>query len=102
MDASIHACDIASAGWKSWHDISWVKVYQSVAKLQTRIAKAVKAEEWRKVRTLQKLLIRSTSAKALAVRKVTENRGRKTPGVDKQTWNTPETKWNAVGNLGKR
>lgn len=100
MDASQFDCDIASTGWKSWHDISWVKVYQAVARIQTRIAKAAKAGEWRKVRSLQRLLTKSTGAKVLAVRRVTENRGRKTPGVDKQTWSTPEEKWQAVDALG--
>jgi RNA-directed DNA polymerase len=100
MDASQHDCDIASTVWKTWHDISWVKVYQTVARTQARIAKAAKAGEWRKVRSLQRLLTKSTGAKALAVRRVTENRGRKTPGVDKQTWSTPEEKWQAVDALG--
>lgn len=102
MDASQHDCDVASTAWQSWHDVSWVKVHQVVARLQTRIAKAAKAGEWRKVRALQRLLTKSTGAKALAVRRVTENQGRKTPGVDKQTWDTPEAKWNAVVDLGNR
>ena len=100
MDASQYDCDIASTGWKSWHDISWVKIYQTVARIQARIAKAAKAGEWQKVRSLQRLLTKSTGAKALAVRRVTENRGRKTPGVDQQTWSTPEEKWQAVNGLG--
>lgn len=99
MDASHQDCDVVSAAWKSWHEVEWVKVYQVVARLQTRIAKAAKAEDWRKLRTLQKLLTKSTAAKALAVRRVTENRGRKTPGIDNQTWSTPETKWTAVEDL---
>ena len=102
MDASQQDCDVASAAWASWHDISWIKVHQVVARLQTRIAKAAKASEWRKVRTLQRLLTKSTGAQALAVRRVTENQGRKTPGVDQQTWSTPETKWMAVKDLGSK
>lgn len=102
MDAAHFHCDVASATWKSWHDISWSDTYRVVARLQTRIAKAVAAGEWRTVRSLQRLLVRSTSAKALAVRRVTENRGRKTPGVDGQTWSTPETKWQAVNALGNK
>jgi RNA-directed DNA polymerase len=39
------------------------------------------------------------SAKALAVKRVTENQGRKTPGIDRQTWSTPDDKWQAVGTL---
>ncbi|MFA5598459.1 MAG: reverse transcriptase N-terminal domain-containing protein, partial [Pusillimonas sp.] len=100
MDAMLFNCDVASATWQSWHGIPWSDVNQVVARLQARIAKAAKAGEWRKVRSLQRLLTKSTSAKALAVRRVTENRGRKTPGVDQQTWSTPEDKWNAVVNLG--
>lgn len=102
MDASQHDCDIASTGWRTWHDVEWVKVYQAVARLQARIAKAVKAGEWRKARSLQRLLIKSAGAKALAVRRVTENRGRKTPGVDGQTWSTPDEKWLAVTGLSTK
>ena len=100
MDAMQFDCDVASPAWQSWHDIEWVKMYQVVARLQTRIAKAAKAGEWRTVRALQRLLTKSTSAKALAVRRVTENQGRKTPGVDQQTWDTPDKKWKAVVGLG--
>lgn len=102
MDASQSDCDITSTGWTSWHDITWVKVHQAVARIQARIAKAAKAGEWRKVRSLQRLLTKSTGAQALAVRRVTENRGRKTPGVDRQTWSTPEEKWQAVNDLGRK
>jgi RNA-directed DNA polymerase len=35
----------------------------------------------------------------LAVKRVTENQGRKTPGIDRQTWSTPDDKWQAVGTL---
>lgn len=100
MDAAQFGCDVASAAWQSWHDVSWVKVHQVVARLQARIAKAAKTGEWRKARALQKLLTRSSSAKALAVRRVTENQGRNTPGVDQQTWGTPDEKWRAVVGLG--
>ena len=102
MDATQFNCDVASTAWQSWHEIQWVKAYQVVARLQTRITKAAKAGEWRKVRALQRLLTKSSSAKALAVRRVTENQGRKTPGVDKQTWDTPEAKWKAVVDLGNK
>lgn len=48
------------------------------------------------------MLTRSFSAKATAVRRVTENNGRRTPGVDKQTWSTPEAKWNALNRLKRK
>ena len=100
MDAVQLGCDVASTTWQSWHQIPWSDAHQVVARLQTRIAKAAKAGEWRKVRSLQGLLTRSTSAKALAVRRVTENRGRKTPGVDGRCWDTPDDKWHAVKSQG--
>lgn len=99
MDAS--DCDVASTNWGHWHGIPWQDVSQVVGRLQARIAKAAKAENWRLVRQLQRLLTRSTSARALAVRRVTENRGRNTPGIDRQTWSTPDSKWHAVVNLGQ-
>lgn len=102
MDAMQFDCDVASTTWQSWHQIPWAETYQVVARLQTRIAKAAKAGEWRKVRTLQRLLTKSSSAKALAVRRVTENQGRNTPGVDKQTWGTPDEKWKAAVDLGNK
>jgi RNA-directed DNA polymerase len=86
MDATRFGCDVASATWQSWHHIPWSQAHQVVARLQTRIAKAAIAGERRKVRTLRRLLTRSSSAKALAARRTTENRGRKTPGVDGQAW----------------
>jgi len=102
MDAVQFDCDVASTTWQRWHQIPWSDAHQVVARLQTRIAKAAKAGEWRKVRSLQGLLTRSTSAKVLAVRRVTENRGRKTPGVDGQCWDTPDDKWQAVASLNNK
>jgi RNA-directed DNA polymerase len=54
------------------------------------------------VKALQRLLTHSFSGKALAVRRVTENQGKNTPGVDKITWNTPHKKINAVYSLRQR
>jgi RNA-directed DNA polymerase len=98
MDAP-HTSDVVSAAWSSWHEISWSDAHRVVGRLQTRIAKATKAGNWRQVRRLQSLLTRSTSAKVLAVKRVTENQGRKTPGVDGQTWSTAEDKWHAAHDL---
>src|SRR3974390_3947353 len=55
-----------------------------------------------KVRALQRLLTHSDSGKVLAVRRVTENNGKKTPGVDGEIWNTPEKKTQAVHALKRR
>ncbi|MCO6517120.1 MAG: reverse transcriptase N-terminal domain-containing protein [Snodgrassella sp.] len=82
-----------------WHNIDWVKVTRHVKGLQSRIAKATLENDWRKVKRLQRLLTRSTYAKQLAVRRVTENRGKRTAGVDKVTWSTAEAKWKAIATL---
>lgn len=67
-----------------WADINWRQVHCHVRGLQVRIAKATKVQNWRRVKALQRLLTRSFAAKALAVRRVTENRGRNTAGVDRE------------------
>jgi len=97
MDATTG--DVVSPSWESWHQIDWRKAHEVVGRLQTRIAKAARIGDWRKVRRLQRLLIRSMSAKALAVKQVTENQGRKTPGVDGETWSTPDEKRAAIDSL---
>src|SRR5262249_32266143 len=57
---------------------------------------------WGKVKALQYLLTHSFSGKVLAVRRVTENQGKGTPGVDRQIWDTPEKKTTAVQTLQQR
>ena len=79
-----------------WHSIAWKQVHRNVKRLQARIVKATQAKRWGKVHALQHLLTHSLSGKALAVRRVTENRGKKTPGVDQHVWPTPEKKMQAL------
>lgn len=85
--------------FEQWQLIDWEQANSIVKKLQRRIVKAVKAGQWKKVRNLQRLLSRSTSAKALAVRRVTENRGKRTAGIDKVVWETPKAKVQAITEL---
>ena len=87
---------------QNWHQIDWCRVQRTVRAMQIRIAKACKNGNWRKVKALQRMLTRSTSAKLLAVRRVTENRGNKTAGVDGKRWTTPQSKWNAAHDLERR
>ncbi len=54
------------------------------------------------MKALQRLLTHSFSGKALAVRRVTENQGKNTSGVDKIVWNTPQKKLNGVYSLRQR
>jgi len=72
-----------------------------VGKLQTRIAQAEQDKDFRRVKRLQRSLVRSWQAKALAVRKVTTNQGKRTAGTDRQLWSTPGAKWAAVCRLNK-
>lgn len=82
-----------------WHDINWRKVNQNVRRLQARIVKATQAGRWGKVKALQRLLTRSFNGKALAVRRVTENQGKRTAGVDGEIWSTPAAKAQAIQSL---
>ena len=80
----------ASRDTIDWHAIEWPRVTQTVRRLKVRIVKATQAGRWGKVRALQHLLTHSFSGKALAVRRVTENQGKRTPGVDRITWDRPK------------
>src|SRR5256712_560443 len=86
----------------AWHQINWRRAERTVRRLQIRIAQATQAGKWGRVKALQRLLTRSLSGKALAVRRVTENTGKRTPGVDGETWKTPEQKMTAIDRLHQR
>lgn len=86
----------------SWNEIDWVKAQRQIRRLQTRIVKATQEGKHNKVKALQWLLTHSFSAKALAVKRVTENRGKYTPGVDKDVWIKPSDKANAISSLKRR
>lgn len=99
------AAPVASAsfdGMTNWHDLDWARIQQTVRKTQLKIAQATGEGDWRRVKRLQRLLTHSFYGRCLAVRRVTENRGRKTPGVDGETWGTPQAKLQAVGRLSKK
>lgn len=85
-----------------WHAVSWRKVERNVKGMQIRIAKATREGKWRKVKALQRMLTRTLSAKLLAVKRVTENQGKRTAGVDGELWESPERKWAAVGRMNQR
>jgi len=79
-----------------WHSIDWQKAHETVRRLQARIVKATQEGRWGKVKALQHLLTHSFSGKALAVKRVTENEGKRTPGVDGEIWDTPQKKASAI------
>lgn len=86
----------------TWGKIDWINARREVRRLQIRIAKAVLENRWNKVKTLQHLLTRSFHAKLLAVKRVTSNKGKKTPGVDGILWKTAKVRWRAACSLRRR
>src|SRR5436309_8583375 len=102
MTADQNTAGASFHGVTDWHDIDWHAANRNVHRLQARIVQATKEKRWGKVKALQRLLTHSFSGKALAVRRVTENQGKNTPGVDKVTWNTPQKKLNALYSLRQR
>ena len=101
MNAEQSAC--ASSGKATaWDQIDWSTTERRVRRLQARIVKATQAKRWNKVKALQRLLTCSFSGRALAVKRVTENKGKRTPGVDGAIWKTPGSKHNAIGSLRRR
>jgi RNA-directed DNA polymerase len=99
MNAATSAC--ASSG-VTWDGINWALVQRHVRRLQARMVKATQGGRHNKVKALQWLLTHSFSGKALAVKRVTQNKGKNTPGVDKITWKTPGAKTNAIVSLKRR
>lgn len=87
---------------EQWHSINWEKAYRTVKSLQTRIVAAIKENRWGKVKSLQWILTHSFSAKVIAIKRVTENKGSRTSGIDGETWSTRKAKWNAIGTLKRR
>ena len=80
----------------AWDITFWGLVERKVNKLQLRIAKAIEESKDNLAKKLQYLLTNSFYAKLLAVRKVTTNKGKKTPGVDGKIWSTPAEKFKAA------
>lgn len=85
-----------------WSGINWAEVQRQVRRLQVRIVKAILEGRHNKAKALQWLLTNSFCGKALAVKRVTENQGKNTPGVDKIIWKTPGAKINAIVSLKRR
>ncbi len=85
----------------AWNFIQWDKVYEKVRSLQRRIAKAISEVKPGTAIALQWILTHSLPAKLLAVKRVTENKGKNTPGVDRVLWKSPKDKIKAALSLGR-
>ncbi len=93
----------ASSGLRipPWPGIDWAGGYRRVRALQRRLVQAVQRGAWRKGKRLRDLLVHSLAARALAVKRVTEDTGKKTPGVEGERGETPEQKAAAVIRIGQ-
>lgn len=88
--------------WKLPDGIDWTTVLFKVKRLQMRIAKAARQKKYRLMRSLQWLLAHSFYGKLMAIRQVTSNKGKNTPGIDGVVWKTSRQKITAVSHLLRR
>lgn len=83
-----------------WNAINWRKANGVVRNLRRRIFRASTEGDLKKVRSLQKLMLRSYSNILVSVRKVTQiNKGKNTPGVDRILVKTPTTRGKLVDEI---
>ena len=102
MTAAAVSLTGASSTSVKWDSINWKNTEAEVHRLQMRIAKAVSEGRHGKVKSLQWLLTHSFHAKVIAVKRVVQNKGGKTPGVDKIIWKTPQQKIEAALSLTRK
>ena len=89
-----------TAGRTDWNAVDWRQAARRVSNLRRRIFRASEEGNYRKVRSLQKLMLRSHANALLAVRRVTQvNAGKNTPGVDKIVVKTPKARGELVDRL---
>ena len=75
----------------SWNDINWCRNRKLVRNLRQRIYRASRQGDHKKLRSLQRLMLKSRANRELSVRRVTQiNKGRLTAGVDKLVVKTPQ------------
>ncbi len=87
-------------GATDWHAIDWRKAHRLIKNLRRRIFRATREGNLSKVRSLQKLMLRSWSNRVLSVRQVTQhNTGKYTAGVDRVLIKTPKARGQFVDDL---
>src|SRR6478735_7364597 len=83
-----------------WNAIDWRKANRTVRNLRQRIFRAAQEGNLKKVRSLQKLMLKSYSNRLVSVRRVTQIKaGKNTPGVDKLVVKTPAARGRMVDTL---
>ncbi len=86
-----HAANVTSGDVLDWHAIDWKRVYRTVKNLRQRLFRASREGDLRRVRSLQRLMLRCTANVLDSVRRVTQvNQGKQTAGVDQVVTTTPE------------
>src|SRR5215467_11506488 len=84
----------------AWIAVDWQRANRVVRNLRWRIFRATQAGDGNKVRSLQKLMLRSYSNRLVSVRRVTQtNAGQETTGVDKVVVKTPQERGKLVDDL---
>lgn len=101
VQKTIYAPTSQKPTWKP-DGIEWKTVEAKVKQLQVRIAKAAKLKKFRKTSSLQWILAHSYYGRLIAVKRVTSNKGKNTPGIDGVRWKTSRQKTNAVQSLYRR
>lgn len=88
---------------EDWQALPWKEYQRNVYRFQKRIYQAARRGDWKRVHNLQRLLLRSWSARCLAVRRVSQdNRGKCTAGVDGIKSLTPKQRLRLARNLRNR
>jgi len=85
-----------------WNNIDWNKIEKSVLSIQRRIVEAIKRKRFNRVKALQWIIKHSFKAKLLSIKRVTENKGGKTAGIDGVIWKSESDKIGAAHNLKQR
>lgn len=102
MNENEKSCASTDFTTHTWDSIDWNKCEKEVRRLQARIVKAQREGKHGKVKALQWTLTHSFSAKTLAVKRVTSNKGGSTPGVDNVVWSTSKSKMDAIEGLKRK
>lgn len=85
---------------EQWRKLPWKEFDKQIRKIQERIYHASVRDDSKKIRALQKVLVGLTSAKFIAIRRISQdNRGKKTAGVDGTASLTPTQRMNLVTEL---
>ena len=96
------AANVTSGDPVDWHSIDWKHVYRTVKNLRQRIFRASREGDLKRVRSLQRLMLRCRANVFESVRRVTQvNKGKDTPGVDQMLVLTPEERGRLCAQLSQ-